>query len=100
VDYKKSSRKGSGNLYMRRPSSLREKGKVALAGFGTFSARKRLARTGRNPQKGKPLQIAAKTVGKFTPGKGLKDLSKKTFLPDQGRVKKSCSESNKEKEVA
>jgi DNA-binding protein HU-beta len=49
-------------------------GKVTLVGFGTFSSSKRAARTGRNPQTGKPLKIAAKRVGKFTTGKSLKDL--------------------------
>ena len=49
-------------------------GKVALVGFGTFSSSKRAARTGRNPQTGKPLKIKAKRVGKFTTGKFLKDL--------------------------
>lgn len=49
-------------------------GKVTLVGFGTFSASKRAARTGRNPQTGKPLKIKAKRVGKFTTGKCLKDL--------------------------
>jgi DNA-binding protein HU-beta len=49
-------------------------GKVTLVGFGTFLAAKRAARTGRNPQTGKPLKIAAKRVGKFTAGKTLKDL--------------------------
>lgn len=48
--------------------------KVALVGFGTFSLVKRAARTGRNPQTGKTLEIAAKANGKFTPGKLLKDL--------------------------
>jgi len=48
--------------------------KVALVGFGTFSAVTRAARTGRNPQTGNPIEIAAKTSGKFTPGKDLKDL--------------------------
>jgi DNA-binding protein HU-beta len=57
--------------------ALREKEKVTLVGFGTFSAIKRAAREGRNPQTGKPLKIAAKTVGKFTPGKDLKDLSQR-----------------------
>lgn len=51
--------------------------KVALVGFGTFSAVTRAARTGRNPQTGKELKIAAKTNGKFTPGKALKDLNAK-----------------------
>lgn len=49
-------------------------GKVTLVGFGTFSSAKRAARTGRNPQTGKPLKIKAKRVGKFTTGKTLKDL--------------------------
>ncbi|MBT0665893.1 HU family DNA-binding protein [Geobacter pelophilus] len=49
-------------------------GKVTLVGFGTFSSVKRAARTGRNPQTGKEMKIAAKRVGKFTTGKFLKDL--------------------------
>ena len=55
--------------------ALRENDNVTLVGFGTFRVLKRAARTGRNPQTGKPLKIAAKKVGKFTPGKDLKDLS-------------------------
>ena len=47
--------------------------KVSLVGFGSFSVRKRKARTGRNPQTGKPLKIPAKKVPMFSPGKGLKD---------------------------
>lgn len=51
--------------------------KVTLVGFGTFSSITRKARTGRNPQTGKAIKIAAKTSGKFTPGKSLKDLKAK-----------------------
>lgn len=51
--------------------------KVNLVGFGTFSAVTRAARTGRNPQTGKAIKIEAKTNGKFTPGKALKDLNAK-----------------------
>ena len=51
--------------------------KIALVGFGTFSAVTRAARTGRNPQTGKEMKIAAKTNGKFAPGKALKDLNAK-----------------------
>lgn len=47
--------------------------KVTLPGFGTFSTSRREARTGRNPQTGKEIKIAAKTVAKFKPGKGLAD---------------------------
>ena len=46
--------------------------KVTLVGFGTFAVRQRKARTGRNPQTGVALQIPAKRVPKFTPGKGLR----------------------------
>ncbi len=42
---------------------------VSLVGFGTFSANQRDARTGRNPRTGETIQIAAKTVAKFKPGK-------------------------------
>ena len=50
--------------------------KVTLVGFGTFEARKRAARTGRNPQTGAVLKIAAKTVPAFSAGKKFKDLVK------------------------
>jgi DNA-binding protein HU-beta len=47
--------------------------KVTLIGFGTFEPRKRAARTGRNPQTGKELVIAAKTVPAFSAGKKFKE---------------------------
>ncbi len=50
--------------------------KVTLAGFGTFGVRQRKARTGRNPQTGAALQIPAKRVPKFVPGKNLKNKVK------------------------
>lgn len=53
--------------------SLSKGDDVALVGFGTFSVRERAARTGRNPQTGKEIQIAAAKVPAFRPGKGLKD---------------------------
>ncbi|CDL83260.1 DNA-binding protein HU [Xenorhabdus szentirmaii] len=46
---------------------------VALVGFGTFTVRERAARTGRNPQTGKEIKIAAAKVPAFRAGKGLKD---------------------------
>ena len=47
--------------------------KVTLVGFGTFEPRKRAARTGRNPQTGAVLKIAAKTVPAFSAGKKFKE---------------------------
>ena len=45
---------------------------VRIVGFGTFSTRKRPARTGRNPRTGESLSIAASTAPVFRPGKGLR----------------------------
>jgi len=50
--------------------------KVTLVGFGTFEPRKRAARTGRNPQTGAAIKIAAKTVPAFSAGKKFKELVK------------------------
>ena len=49
---------------------------VVLTGFGTFVVSHRKARTGRNPQTGATIQIAAKDVPRFKAGKGLKDAVK------------------------
>lgn len=54
-------------------SALTEGDQVVLVGFGTFSVKERAARTGRNPQTGKEIQIAAAKVPSFKPGKALKD---------------------------
>ena len=51
--------------------TLSKKESIQLIGFGTFSVAERAARTGRNPQTGKEIQIAAKNVAKFKPGKAL-----------------------------
>ncbi len=54
-------------------SGLKKDGKVALVGFGTFSAKKRAAREGINPLTKQPLKIPAKTVASFKAGSKLKD---------------------------
>jgi DNA-binding protein HU-beta len=51
--------------------SLKKGDKVSLVGFGTFAVTKRAARTGRNPQTGKAIQIKAKKVAKFKAGSEL-----------------------------
>ncbi len=54
-------------------AGITKDGKVQVVGFGTFTIRKRNARTGRNPQTGAEIKIkASKTVG-FKPGKQLKE---------------------------
>ncbi len=47
--------------------------KVPLAGFGTFAVSRREARTGRNPQTGETVQIAARNAVTFKAGTALKD---------------------------
>ena len=53
--------------------ALKENDSVALVGFGTFTVRDRAARTGRNPQTGENIQIAAAKIPSFKAGKALKD---------------------------
>jgi DNA-binding protein HU-beta len=55
---------------------LKKSGKLGLVGFGTFSVVKRKARSGRNPQTGKAIKIAAKKVVKFKAGKALTERVK------------------------
>ena len=56
--------------------SLKKGDSVQLIGFGTFSISARAARTGRNPQTGKEIKIAAKKVAKFKAGKALAETVK------------------------
>jgi DNA-binding protein HU-beta len=53
--------------------ALKQGDSVTLIGFGTFKVSKRAARTGRNPQTGAEIKIAASNSPAFTAGKALKD---------------------------
>lgn len=52
-------------------AELKSGGRISLVGFGSFSVSKRDARTGRNPQTGKEIKIAAKNVVRFKAGAEL-----------------------------
>lgn len=52
--------------------ALKKGERVSLVGFGTFSVSKRKARTGRNPQTGKPIKIAARKVARLKAGAALR----------------------------
>lgn len=52
---------------------LKKGEKVQLVGFGTFEVSERAARTGKNPQTGAEIKIAACKAPKFKAGKALKD---------------------------
>jgi len=56
--------------------SLKKGDKIALVGFGSFSTSTRSARTGRNPQTGKTINIAEKKVVRFKAGSELTDSVK------------------------
>jgi len=53
--------------------ALKKGGTVSLVGFGTFSVKKRGARTGRNPRTGEAIKIKASKNPSFKAGKALKD---------------------------
>ena len=54
-------------------STLSDDERVQITGFGTFEAKHRKARTGRNPRTGESIKIAATKTPSFRAGKGLKD---------------------------
>ena len=76
----KVSQKAAGDVIAATIETIEKtvaKGKrVTLVGFGSFESRKRKARTGRNPQTGATIKIAAKTVPAFSAGKKFKDAVK------------------------
>ena len=53
--------------------ALKKNDTVSLVGFGTFKVGQRKARKGRNPQTGAAIDIKARKVPRFIPGKALKD---------------------------
>ena len=56
--------------------ALKEGDTVSIIGFGNFMVKERAARTGRNPQTGATIQIAASKSPSFKAGKALKDALK------------------------
>jgi DNA-binding protein HU-beta len=54
--------------------ALKKGDRISLIGFGSFSVSKRNARTGRNPQTGKEIKIAAKNVARFKAGSALDSM--------------------------
>ena len=52
-------------------NALKSGDRISLVGFGSFSVSNRAARTGRNPQTGKEIQIAAKNVVRLKAGAEL-----------------------------
>jgi DNA-binding protein HU-beta len=70
---KKDSGKAVDAVFDSITQALSEGEKVQLIGFGSFEARRREARKGRNPQTGAEIEIPAQTLPVFAAGKALKD---------------------------
>jgi DNA-binding protein HU-beta len=74
ADISKADAKKALDAFIGTTSDALKKGdRISLVGFGSFSVSKRNARTGRNPQTGKEIQIPAKNVVKFKAGAELSD---------------------------
>jgi len=69
---KRTSREAVDAVISVMTDSLARQEKVTIVGFGTFQVMERKARKGRNPQTREAIQIPAKNVPKFKPGKGLR----------------------------
>jgi len=54
--------------------ALRKDEKIELRGFGSFRIRQRRSRQGRNPKTGDKVDVPAKRIPYFKPGKELKEL--------------------------
>jgi DNA-binding protein HU-beta len=70
---KKDSKEALDALVKAVEGSLKKGEGVTLVGFGSFSVIQKAARTGKNPQTGKAIQIPAKKAVKFKPGKELSE---------------------------
>jgi DNA-binding protein HU-beta len=68
---KKASKEALEAIITATSAALKKGEKLALVGFGTFSVVARSARTGKNPQTGKAIQIPAKKAVKFSVGSEL-----------------------------
>ena len=72
ISSKKEAKEAVECVFSTITDALNRQQNVTLVGFGTFKVDNRKARTGRNPQTGEPIEIKAKNVPKFVPGKALK----------------------------
>ena len=69
------------NVFLDRiVDALKEGEKIELRGFGSFKLRRRNSRIGRNPRTSEAVQVPAKKVPYFKPGKDLKKLINKASV--------------------
>jgi len=73
---RKASREAIDAMTSVVTDALARQEKVTLVGFGTFQVMERKAKIGRNPRTGETVQIPAKKVPRFRPGRGLRERVK------------------------
>ena len=73
VEAKKEAEAAVDCIFETITKALKKRDTVSVSGFGTFKVDKRKARRGRNPRSGEEIEIEAKNVPKFVPGKSLRD---------------------------
>lgn len=73
---KKDSKNAVDAVFKSITESLEKGEKVNFVGFGSFEVRDRVARTGRNPQTGEEIEIPARKIPAFKPGKLLREAVK------------------------
>ena len=73
VNTKKMAQDAVETVFAAIAQSMKKNESVTVVGFGTFKVNQRKARIGRNPQTGASINIPARKVPAFTPGKALKE---------------------------
>ncbi len=76
LNSKKDAQEAVDCVFKTITDTLANNESVTLVGFGTFKTSERQSRKGRNPQTGVEIDIPARKVPKFIPGKALKDAVK------------------------
>jgi len=76
VNTKKEALAAVNSVFSTITKALKKNDAVTLIGFGTFKLGKRKARKGRHPRTGEEINLKAKKVAKFVPGKSLKEAVK------------------------
>ena len=70
--------------------ALSSDNRIEIRGFGSFALHHREPRVGRNPKTGKSVDVAAKAVPHFKPGKALRDAVNESGRSEERRVGKEC----------
>lgn len=81
----------------RMIQTLAEKRRIEIRGFGSFSLHYRKPRRGRNPKTGDELELGAKYVPHFKPGKAMRDRINEAYLSELGQHSTGASTSATDK---